>query len=112
MHIIINWVLSGIAIILTAYLLPGVQVDSFVTALLVAIVLGIVNAILKPILVLLTLPITLLTLGLFMFVINAVMVLVVDRVIPGFGVDGFMSALLFSLVLSVVNWFLFSLVRE
>lgn len=112
MHIIIRWVISALAILLTAYLVPGVQVVSFATALLVAVVLGIVNAILKPLLVLLTLPITVLTLGLFMFIINAVMILIVDRLIPGFSVDSFLTALLFSLVLSVVNWFLFSLVRE
>ena len=112
LKLIANWILSALAIIVTAYLVPGVRVDSFTTALIVAIVLGIVNAVLKPLLVILTLPITLISLGLFMFVINAVMVLVVDRLVPGFGVNSFITALLFSLVLSVVNWFLFRLVKE
>jgi putative membrane protein len=111
MQILANWLLSAIAILVTAYIVRGVRVDSFTTALVVAVVLGIVNAILKPILVLLTLPITILTLGLFMFVINALLILLVTQVVPGFKVDGFWTALIFSLILSLVNWFLFSLVK-
>ena len=88
---------------ISAYLIPGVSVDNWVTVLLVAIFLGIVNTILKPILVILTLPITLLTLGLFTLVINAVLVLLVSALVPGFHVEGFIAALLFSIVLSVVS---------
>ncbi len=75
MDILINWLVSTIAILVTAYLLPGVHLQDFTTALVVALVLGILNAFVKPILFLLTLPITILTLGLFMFVLNAVIIL-------------------------------------
>lgn len=101
---LINLLLSGIAVIITAYLLPGVHVQNFITALVVAVVLGIITAILKPILLLLTLPINILTLGLFTFVINGVVILLVTAIVPGFHVDGFLWAILFSLVLSLVNW--------
>ncbi len=106
MQILINLLVSALAVFASAYILPGVKVDSFVTAIVVAIVLGVVNAILKPILLLLTLPINMLSLGLFTFVINAVLVLLVSNVVPGFGVSSFLLALLFSIVLSVVNSFL------
>ena len=100
--------MNGLAVFLTAYLLPGVKVDGIFTAIIVAIVLGIVNFIVKPILHLLTLPITILTLGLFSFVINALMILLVDYLVPGFHVDNFWAALLFSLVLSLVSSLLHS----
>lgn len=106
MSILINLLLSTIAVVVTAYVLPGVNVDSFLTALVVAVALGVVNAILKPILVILTLPINILTLGLFTLVINALLVLLVSAFVPGFHVDGFLWALVFGLVLSVVNGFL------
>lgn len=103
MKIVVNLLVSVLAIVISAYLLPGTTIDSLSTALMVAVVLGILNAILKPILTILTLPITILTLGLFSFVLNALMILLVSAIIPGFRVDGFMWALLFSLVLSLVN---------
>ena len=103
MAILINWLLSALAIVAAAYILPGVQVESFLTALVLAVVLGIINAILKPILVLLTLPITIVTLGLFTLIINAVLILLATLIVPGFQVDGFLWALLFSIVLSLVN---------
>lgn len=111
MKILINWLISGLAVIVTAYLLPGVFVRDFFTALVVALVLGIINAILRPILVILTLPINIMTLGLFTFVINAVLVLMVTAIVPGFTVINFWWALLFSLVLSLINWFLHTLSR-
>lgn len=103
MEILISWLLSTVAIIVSAYLLPGVHVDSFVTALVAAAVLGIINAVIKPILVILTLPINILTLGLFLFVINAVCILLVSSVVSGFRIDGFLWALLFGIILSLVN---------
>lgn len=106
MKILINWLVSALAIIVTAYLLPGVHIASFVTALAVALVLGIINAIVKPIIVILTLPINILTLGLFTFVINALIILLVSALVPGFVVNGFESALLFSIVLAIINFFL------
>jgi len=103
MQAIINLVLSALAVIISAYILPGVKVDNFLTAIVVAIVLGIINAIIKPILVILTLPINIVTLGLFTFVINGIVILLVSAIVPGFRVDGFVWAILFSLVLSIVN---------
>jgi putative membrane protein len=105
-NLVLRLVIGTLAVLITSYLLPGVEVDGFLTAVIVAVVLGIVNSALKPILVLLTLPITLLTLGLFTFVISAFLVLLVDWLIPGFVVVNFWWALLFALVLSLVNAFL------
>lgn len=109
MAILINWLLSALAIVVAAYVLPGVHVADFLTALVLAIVLGIINAVLKPLLILLTLPITILTLGLFMLVINALLIMLATLIVPGFTVDNFLWALLFSVVLSLVNAVLQSL---
>ncbi len=109
MNILLNWLLSALAIVVAAYILPGVHVETFVTALVLAVVLGVINAFLKPILFFLTLPITILTLGLFGLVINALLILLTEAIVPGFRVDGFWWALLFSIVLSFVNAFLHSL---
>lgn len=103
MNLIIRFLLNGLAVVLTAYLLPHVDIDSYGTALIVALILSIVNVIVKPMLVLLTIPITILTLGLFLLVINAAIILFVDYLVPGFYVDGFWWALLFSLILSLFN---------
>jgi len=91
------------SIIIAAYFIPGVRVGSFLSALWVALFLGIVNILIRPILILITLPINILTLGLFTFVINAVLILLASSVIKGFEVAGFWWALLYSIVLSVVN---------
>lgn len=109
MKFILNLLVSGLAVFISAYILPGIAVDSFWTAIVVSVILGIANAILKPLLIFLTLPITILTLGLFTFVINAILVLLVAAIVPGFMVAGFWWALVFSLVLSLVNSFLGSL---
>lgn len=103
MEILISWLVSSLAIIIAAYVLPGVQVDNFLAALVAALVLGIINSVLKPILLLLTLPINVLTLGLLTFVINALLVMLAASIVPGFHVNGFWWALLFSIVLSIVN---------
>ena len=87
-------VLSALAIVVIALYLPGFAVNSLLTALIVAFALGVVNAVLKPILVLLTLPITIITLGLFTFVINAILILGVAYIVPGFSIEGFIPALL------------------
>ncbi|MDE2590515.1 MAG: phage holin family protein [Patescibacteria group bacterium] len=94
---------------MTAYLLPGVQVQSFLTAIVVAVVLGIVNAVLKPILFILTLPVNILTLGLFTFILNGLIILLVSAVVPGFKVNGLLWAVLFSIILSLINGFLSAL---
>lgn len=109
--IIVNLIVSAIAVLISAYILPGVKVDGFLTAVVVAVVLGVVNMFIKPILLLLTLPLNILTLGLFTFVINAALVLLVSNIVPGFKVSGFVYAFLFSLVLSVVSSFLYSLAK-
>lgn len=94
---------STLAILVVTYLLPGVSVESPVTAVLVAIALALLNISIKPIFILLTLPITLVSLGLFLLVINALMILLAAKLISGFHVDGFWIALLFSIVLSLVT---------
>lgn len=111
MKLLINLLIGGLAVFVTAYILPGVKVDSFVTAIIVSVILGIVNAILKPILVILTLPINILSLGLFTFVINAILILLVSSLVPGFFVANFLWALIFSLVLSIVSGFLNTLAK-
>jgi len=103
MNGIIRFLLSGLAVLLTSYLLPGVDVEHFGYALLVAAALSIANALIRPILVILTIPITIVTLGLFLLAIHAVIILLVDYFVPGFEVRGFWWALAFSLILSVFN---------
>lgn len=103
MKTLIHWFFSAIAVMVTAYILPGISVKSFFVALIVAVVLGFFNMIIKPILIVFTLPINILTLGLFTFVINALLVLLTSTVVPDFNVGGFWWALLFSLILSLVN---------
>lgn len=111
MQILVNLIINGLAVFITSRILPGVAVDDFFVAILVSVILGVVNTFLKPILLLLTLPINILTLGLFTFVINAIMVLIVGGLVPGFRVDGFWSALLFSLILSIVSGVIYSLTK-
>lgn len=111
MNFLIKVLISTLAVLLGAYLMPGVWVSSFGTALLVAVVLAILNALVKPVLVILTIPITILTLGLFLLVINALIILMAEGLIGGFQVDGFFWALLFSLLLSLLTWIMESLAR-
>jgi putative membrane protein len=103
MNFIIRLLLNGLAIVLTAYLLPGVDVDGYGTAVIVALILSIANVLVKPILILFTIPITVLTLGLFLLVINAIIILLVDFLVDGFTIDNFWWALLFSIIMSVFN---------
>jgi putative membrane protein len=103
MSIIIHWLISAIAIIIAAYILPGVTISGFGAALVAALVLGLINALLRPALLLLALPLNILTLGLFTLVINAALVMLASSVVSGFQVDGFWWALLFSVVLAIVN---------
>lgn len=106
MKILINWLISALVIFSAAYFLDGVKVDNFTTALVVAIVLGIINAIVKPFLILLTLPINFLTLGLFTLVINAALIMLTTYIVPGFSVVNFWWAILFGVILSLINSFL------
>lgn len=109
MHALISILLSTVAVLVTAYILPGIHVSSFLTALAVAVVMAIINSLILPLLLLITLPINILTLGLFTFVIIAGCVMLASAIVPGFVVDGFLWALAFGVVLSVVNFFLHSL---
>jgi len=109
MKFILNWLLSTLAIVIAAYIINGfsagaVVISSFWAAIIAALVLGIVNALIKPVLTVLTLPITLLTLGLFALVINALMVLLVSWLVPGFAIASFWVAVVFSIVLSLISW--------
>ena len=107
-----RWLVNAAALLLVAYLYPGVHVESFFTAVIAALVLGLVNAVVRPILVILTFPVTLLTLGLFLFVINALMFWLVAEIVQGFAVNGFLAALIGSILYSVItlitSWILFS----
>jgi len=102
-QVLIRWVVSALVILASAMLLPGVHVQSFMTALVIAVVLGVINAILRPILVILTLPITIITFGLFLLVINALLVMLTAYIVPGFLVDNFWWALLFGVIVAVFN---------
>lgn len=106
METIIKILINASSVLLSSYALAGVRVDSFLYAVIAAVALGIVNIFIKPLLIILTLPATILTLGLFVFVINALLVMLVARFVPGFHVDGFWWALLFSLVFSVLKFIL------
>ena len=103
MQLIVYLLVNAVAIIITAYVLPGVHVSDFFSALIAAAILGIINTFIKPLIVLVTLPFTILTLGLFILVINSAVILLAAAVVPGFAIDGFWWALLFSIVLWVVN---------
>jgi len=103
MNFIVRLLVSTLAVVISAYLLPGVTVDNFITALIVALILSILNVIVKPVLVILTIPFTIFTLGLFLLMINAIIILMADWIIDGFAVSGFWTALLFSIVLSLIN---------
>ncbi len=102
MGFVIKLLLTGVAAMLAAYLLPGVSIDNFMSALILALVLAVLNAVVRPLLVLLTIPVTILTLGLFLLVINAIIILLADYLVAGFDVAGFLWALIFSLVLAVI----------
>lgn len=110
--ILIRWLLLTISIILTSYLVEGIYVASFFSALFAALVLGILNALFRPLLIVITLPINILTLGLFTFVINALLLKMVSGVVPGFYVQGFLSAVFGSLIISLVSWLLSSFVND
>jgi len=105
---LIRWLLSALALILTSKIVPGITVDSFTALLIAAIVLGLVNAVVKPILVFFTLPLTFLTLGLFLLVVNAITFGLAAWLVPGFSVNGFLPAMLGSIVMSILS-FLFSM---
>ena len=103
MKLFLEWLMYAIAIGITSYLLPGVSVSNIITALVLAIVLGVINTFIKPLVIALTLPLTIVTLGLFILVINTTLILLASSIVPGFVVNGFWWAFLFSIILSLVN---------
>jgi putative membrane protein len=103
---LMHWLVFTLAIGITAWLLPGIRISGFGSALVAALVLGFINTFIRPLLLLLTLPINFLTLGLFTLVINALLIMATSGIVSGFHVDGFWWALLFSIVLAVVHWVL------
>ena len=112
MKLILRLLLTALAVVLLSYVLPGVHVDSMWTAIVLAVVLALLNFLVKPLLVLFTLPVTILTLGLFLLVINALIILFAENLVPGFQVAGFWWALIFSLLLSFLQAVLHSILKR
>lgn len=112
MKLIIRLLLNAIAVFFLANVLNGVQVDNYVTAIIVAVVLSVLNLLVKPILVILTLPITFITLGLFLLVINAIIIFLADTLIDGFSVSSIWTAILFSILLSILQAILHSFMKK
>lgn len=105
-RLLIRWVLFALALLFTAWVVPGISFANFQTALLAAVVMGLINLFIRPIILILTLPLNLLTLGLLTFIINALMFLLVAKIVTGFAVAGFLAALLGSIVLSIISIFI------
>ena len=110
--ILIRWLILALAVMLASYFITGIRVDGFLSALIAAALLAFLNAFFRPILLILTLPINLLSLGLFTFAINAFLLMMVSGVIDGFHVDSFGAGLLGSLVISLVSWLLSSFIND
>jgi putative membrane protein len=112
LRLLLVWLINTVALIAVAYLMPSITVSSFGAALAAALVLGLVNAIVRPVLVLLTLPVTILTLGLFIFVLNGLLFWMVGTWIEGFSVGGFWSGVIGAILFSLVSWLLSALVQK
>jgi putative membrane protein len=106
MRILLVWILNAIALYLVTLVVPGVEVKDYLTAFVAAVVLGLVNVLVKPLLIVLTLPVTILTLGLFLFVLNALLFWAVGNLLPGFHVNGFWPALFGAILFSILGWLL------
>lgn len=104
MHLIIRWLLNTLALFVVVTLVPGFHSNSIVTLAIAALVLGLLNAIVRPILFVLTLPITVVTLGLFLLILNAIMIELTAWLVPGFRIDSFLAAIMGALVLAIVSW--------
>jgi putative membrane protein len=109
MRLLLTWLINALALLALKYIMPSITVDSFVTALIVAVVLGFINTLIRPIFVILTLPVTILTLGLFIFVINGLLFWAVGSFVPGFHVDGFWSGVFGAIIYSIISWALSAL---
>lgn len=112
MTLLLVWILNAVALLAVAYLLPGITVASFGSAMWAALILGLVNMLVKPVLILLTLPITIVTLGLFLFVINALLFWLVGSMLTGFKVNGFWWAVIGAIVYSLISGFLTNLISK
>ncbi len=110
MRLILTWIINAVALLALPYIFSSINVDSFLTAIVVAIVLGFINAIIRPILIVLTLPATILTLGLFIFVINGLLFWAVGSFVPSFHVGGFWSGVFGAIVYSIISWALSSII--
>jgi putative membrane protein len=106
MRLILKLLVSSLAVFFGAYILDGVYLDGFPTAVLVAVLMGFLNAFLRPVLIILTIPITLITFGLFLLAINAVIILLADYALSGFNIDSFFTAVLYSIIVSLITWLL------
>ena len=109
MRLLLTWLINALALLAIKYIMPSITVDSFVTALIVAVVLGLINTLVRPIFVILTLPVTILTLGLFIFVINGLLFWAAGSFVPGVHVDGFWSGVFGAIIYSVISWALSAL---
>ncbi|HEY0563203.1 MAG TPA: phage holin family protein [Methylophilus sp.] len=112
MKLLIGWILNALALLAVAYFVPGIHVSGFVAALIAALVVGFANMLIKPILVLLTLPVTIITLGLFIFVINGLLFWAVGHLLDGFSVDTVMAGIIGALVYSLISWILSAIVID
>ena len=112
MKLIIGWLLNALALLGVAYLVPGIAVTNFVAALIAAAVIGLVNMLIKPILILLTLPVTIITLGLFIFVINGILFWLVGNFLDGFDVKTVMAGIIGAIVYSVISWILSAIIID
>lgn len=109
MRLLLTWIINALALLALPYVFASITVDSFTTALVVAVVLGLINTLIRPLLILLTLPVTVLTLGLFIFVINGLLFWAVGSFVPAFHVGGFWSGVFGAIVFSIISWALSSL---
>jgi len=112
MRLLLHWLANALALLALPYIFSSITVDSFTTALIVALVLGLINTLIRPLLILLTLPVTILTLGLFIFVINGLLFWAVGSLVPGFHVGGFWSAVFGAIVFSIISWILSALIPQ
>lgn len=112
MNMILRFLLTAVAVVILSKVLPGIGVDGYISAVVVAVVLGLLNFFIKPLLVILTLPVTILTLGLFLIVINGIIILLAGKLIDGFRVDGILYAIVFSFLLSILQSLLHSFLKE
>ena len=112
MRLLLHWLVNALALLALPYVFTTIKVDSFTTALIAALVLGLINTLIRPLLVLLTLPVTIVTLGLFIFVINGLLFWAVGSFMPGFHVGGFWSGVFGAIVYSVISWILSALIPK